>query len=349
MRPNNRRRNRSERYEIERSPFAQKPTQRDIAVLLGESRDNLRRLVNYKEQFIIRRPIKTGTGTKEKVRDLAYPNGRLRAVHERFKYHLDKIKQPNYLFSPRRERSQRDNAEIHLDQQQYLTLDLKQFYPSTTDDMVRKWLCQGLGMYEDVAGLLTHLSTIDGKVSFGSPLTPVLCSLVHRPMFDAIAEICDHKGLKYSVWVDDVTISGRFVPAEVLAKIRDVVRAAGMRSHDIVYRSGNRPVFITGIGVVGPKLVAPNALNFKIKECWHNYQNAVTSDEREFASQRLLSHLGTVRHISGPASEIGRKAADQMNAIRQQRAASQAALIKAQQSVRVNCASNVAEESRNVP
>lgn len=347
MHPRRRRHNRTERYEIERSPFAQKPTQRDVAVLLGESRDDLRRLVNYKEQFIIRRSIKTGK--KEKLRDLAYPSGRLRAAHERLKYHFNKIKQPNYLLSPRRKKSQRDNAEIHLDQQQYLTLDLKQFYPSTTDEMVRHWFCQTLGMYEDVAGLLTHLCTIDGKVSFGSPLTPVLCSLIHRPMFDAIADICDHKGLKYSVWVDDVTISGRFVPTEVLEKIRKVVRTSGMRSHDIVYRSGNRPVFITGIGVVGPKMVAPNALNLKIKECWQNYQDAVTDDEREFASQRLLSHLGTVRHISGPSSEIGRKAADQMNAIRQQRAASQAALIKAQQSARNGRASGEAEETGDVP
>ena len=75
----------------------------------------------------------------------------------------------------------------------------------------------------------------------------------------------------------------------------------------------------------------------------------MTDDEREFASQRLLSHLGTVRHISGPSSAIGRKAADQMNAIRQQRAASQAALIKAQQSARNDYASGGAEETSDVP
>ena len=304
-------------------------------------------MVNYKEQFVIRRSVKTGK--KEKLRDLAYPSGRLRAVHERFKFHLDKIKQPNYLYSPRRKRNQRNNAELHVEQQQYLTLDLKQFYPSTSDAMVRQWLCQALSMHVDVAGLLTHLCTIDGKVSFGSPLTPVLCSLVHRSMFDAIAEICDHRGLKYSVWVDDLTISGRFIPAELLAQVREIVRASGMRSHDIVYRSGNRPVFITGIGVVGPKLVAPNALNLKIKDGWQSYQDAVTDDERDFASQRLLSHLGTVRHISGPSSAIGRKAADQMNAIRQQRAAIQATLIKVKQNARNDRASGGAEAGDDIP
>ena len=232
-----------ERYELERSPLAQRPTQRDIAALVGETRDDLRRLVNYKNEFIIRRQITTGK--KGKVRDLAYPTKRLRSAHERLKFHLNKVKQPSYLFSPRRKKGQRDNAALHLDQDQYLTLDLKQFYPSTSEDMVRGWFRDELGMYDDVARLLTHLCTIDGKVSFGSPVTPVLCSLVHRRMFDKIADICNARGLRYSVWVDDLTISGRFVPGEVLRQIRAVVRAAGLKSHSVRYRSGNRPVFIT--------------------------------------------------------------------------------------------------------
>ncbi|MBE7183920.1 MAG: RNA-directed DNA polymerase [Methylobacterium mesophilicum] len=321
-----------ERYELSRSPFAQKPTQRDVAKLLGEKRDDLRRLVNYKEQFIVRRQAKTGK--KEKLRDLAYPENRLRAVHERLKFHLNKIKQPNYLFSPRRKRGQRDNAAHHLDQDQFLTLDLKQFYPSTTDKMVRRWFRDELGMMDDVAGLLMHLCTIDGRVSFGSPLTPVLCSLIHRPMFDRIAEVCDTYGLQYSVWVDDLTISGRFVPGDVLNKIRQIVHAAGLKMHDIKFRSGNRPVFITGIGVVGANLVAPNSLHIKIRDCWTEYHSAITADEKDAVSQQLLSHLGTLRHITGSSSEAGRKAADQMNSLRQERDARRKAEQKCRQAER---------------
>lgn len=312
-----RRHERIEIYEIERSPFSQNPTQRDIAALLGESRDDLRRLVNYKEQFVVRRQIVTGK--KGKIRNLVYPVARLRGVHERLKFHLNKIRQPSYLFSPRRFRGQRENAALHLDQDQYLTLDLKQFYPSTTEDMVWRWFREELGLYEDVAGLLTHLCTIEGRVSFGSPLTPVLCTMIHRRMFDRIADICNARGLRYSVWVDDLTISGRFVPGDVLKHIRAVVRAAGLKSHSIRYRTGNRPVFITGIGVVGSKLIAPNSLNLKIKEGWADYHAASTDDEKDFITQRLLTYLGTIRQISGAKSEIGRRAADEMNALRQKR------------------------------
>lgn len=306
-----------ERYEIVRSPIAQRPTQRDIAHLVGETRDDLRRLVDYKEYFIVRREAKTGK--KQKVRHLAYPENRLRGVHERLKYQLNKIKQPGYLFSPRKNRSQRDNAAQHSGQRQFLTLDLKQFYPSTTDKMIKRWFLEEMGMYEDVAGLLMHLSTVDGKVSFGSPLTPVLCSLVHRPMFDEIALLCDSYDLAYSVWVDDLTISGQFVPGVILNAIREIVRSYGLRSHDIKYRTGNRPVFITGIGVVGGHLVAPNSLHLRLQEAWRLYHDAVTADEKDALTMRLLSILGTLRHISGPTSSAGRKAADRMNSLRIER------------------------------
>ena len=306
-----------ERYDISRSPFAQHPTQRDIAVLVGETRDDLRRLVNYKEMYIVRRVAETGK--KKKVRQLAYPTDRLRRVHERLKFQLSKIKQPGYLFSPRKKRAPRDNAAYHIDQQQYLTLDLKQFYPSITGMMVKRWFMDHLGMAEDVAGLLMHLSTVDEKVSFGSPLTPVLSRLVHRPMFDAIAEICESKGLRYTVWVDDLTISGRFVPAEVLLQIREVIKEAGLKSHDIKYRYGTRPVYVTGIGIVGANLVAPNALHLRIRDEWANYHDATTDDERDCVCQQLLSLLGSLRYISGKKSAAGQKAAGQMNTLRQQR------------------------------
>lgn len=312
------RRDSIERYELDRSPLAQNPTQRDVAALVGETRDDLRRLVNYKEQFIIRREVKIGK--KQKTRDLRYPVSRLRSVHERLKFHLNKIKQPSYLFCPRKNRGQRDNAALHLDQDQYLTLDLKQFYPSTTEEMLNRWLKSELGMYRDVARLFTNLCTIDGRVSLGSPLTPVLCTLIHRAMFDEIANLCEQHELRYSVWVDDLTISGKFVPGKVVAQIREIVRRAGLKSHKIQHYTGNKPVFITGIGVVGAKLVAPNSLNLKIKELWESYHSAETLAEADARIQALLTNLGTVRYIVGPKSATGRKASDQMNSLRQKRA-----------------------------
>ena len=60
-----------ERYPIQRSPLSQNPSQRDVARLVGETRNDLRTLATprYKEQFLVRRPI----STNGKNRNLVYP------------------------------------------------------------------------------------------------------------------------------------------------------------------------------------------------------------------------------------------------------------------------------------
>lgn len=315
--PKRKRRDQRERYELERSPLAQNPTQRDIAALVNETRDDLEKLATprFKDQFIVRRTIPC----RGKERDLVYPVSRLRAVHERLKFHLSKIIQPSYLMSPRKGRAQRDNAAAHLDAVEYLTLDLKQFYPSTTRSMIRRSLMDQFGMAADVAGLIAHLGTADDRACLGSPLTPVLASLVHRPMFDAIAALCAAGDLSYTVWVDDLTISGERISGEFRADIRAIVAQYGLRSHKLEIRTGNRPVFITGVGVVGANLVVPRYVELRAKELWEEFKAAETVEEVDAASTRLLAHLGGIRYVVGKGSGRGQKIASEMNSVRQKR------------------------------
>jgi len=315
--PERRRRKHHERYGLKRSPFAQKPTQRDVAALVHETLDDLHKLATprFKEQLLVRRRIKSGG----KERKLVYPKGRLRAVHERLKFHLSKLVQPSYLMSPRKGKAQRDNAAAHLDTSEYMTLDLKQFYPSTTRSMIRSSLMAQFNMAPDVAGLIAHLGTADDRSCFGSPLTPVLASLVHRPMFDAIADLCVTEDLGYTVWVDDLTISGARIPGEFRARTRAIVTDHGLRSHKLNIRTGNRPVFITGVGVIGANLMVPRHVELRSKELWQEFQEAETLEEKDAASSRLLSHLGGIRYVVGKGSQRGQKIASEMNSIRQKR------------------------------
>lgn len=315
--PRRRTRKSYERYDLTRSPFAQKPTQRDVAKLVKETRDDLRKFATprFKEEFLVRRDIVSGG----KTRKLVYPVADLRAVHERLKFHFNKIIQPSYLMSPRKDRSQRDNAAVHLDAQQYLTLDIKQFYPSTSLGMIRRSLVDQFGMEGDVAGLIAHVATADDQACFGSPLTPVLAALVHRPMFDAIAELCAEHALDHSIWVDDITISGNSIPGKFTDRVRQIIASSGLKSHKFRYRTGNKVVFITGIGVVGSNLVVLRRVELRSKELWKEFQLADTLDQIDTASTRLLAHLGGIRHVVGSSSKRGQKISDEMNSIRQKR------------------------------
>lgn len=306
-----------ERYPLERSPLAQNPSQRDLAALARETKTDLNTLATpqYKEQFLVRRTIEANG----KTRDLVYPEGRLRAVHERLKFHLSKIVQPSYLMSPRKGRAQRDNAEAHLEAAQYLTLDLKQFYPSTTRQMIRNSLMAQFELQADVAGLIAHLATADDRACFGSPLTPVLASIVHRPMFDLIAGRCDDDGLSYTVWVDDLTISGPQISGQFRSDIRGIVAQNGLRSHKLRSQTGNRPVFITGVGVVGANLIVPKRIELRSKELWAEFKASQTFEEVVSSATRLLSHLGGIKAIVGSSTTRGQKLSSEMNSIRQKR------------------------------
>ena len=303
-----------ERYEVERSPLAQKPTQKQFAALLKVKKGQLHGLIAHKEDYVVRRAQPSGG----KVRQLAYPKGKLRAVHEILKYHLGKVSQPEYIFSPRKGYSTRDYAEFHAGQIQYLTLDLKQFYPSTSREHVYRWLRHKLGMLDDVAGLCCRLVTIDDRVSFGSPLTPVLTTLVHRDMFDAMAEECRRRGLRFSIWVDDITISGAFVPGRLVAALREIVRSNGLRSHKIQFRVGARPVVLTGVPLRVGRVDAPRSVHDRIHA---GYANLPQPDDPAYRrhADRLLSALGSYRFYVGSKTRAGRRAADRMNALRQRR------------------------------
>ena len=307
---------RHERYAFEASPWRQNLTQSEVADLLGTTKTRLEALIRDKEKFV-RREVKV-IGFKE--RNLALPVGKLRTVHERLKYHFNKIKQPDYLFSPRKGRGQRDNAEHHAGQDQFLKVDIKQFYPSTTSGHIFRWLHHDAGLLEDVAGLLVRLIAINDKLPFGSPISPVLSTLVHRRMFDGIDALCRADALRMSLWVDDLTISGHLIRGELLEEIREVVRQNGLRSHKVQFRGGGRPVSITGVPVDGMRVVAPLDLHARIEAGYAGLRVCRTDADRMCAIDLLLSAIGTYRYHLGASTPEGRKASNRMHALRQRRA-----------------------------
>lgn len=306
---------RFERYELESSPFSQNPTQRQVAELLGTTKSKLENIIKYKETYVVRRV----ENIRGKERRLIYPFGAFRRIHERLKYHLSKIKQPDYMYSPRKGKSIRDNAIRHKGQVHFLKLDIKQFYPSTTSEHIYRWARNRLGLRDDVAGLLVHLSTIDGKVSFGSPLTPVLATLIHRKMFDEIYVECTRRGLRMSIWVDDITISGKFVPGELITRIRDIIRSYGLKSHKLEVMTGSRSVSVTGVMIRGSIIDAPRVLHNSIKDGYSDILNADDRAEAEIVINKLLSQMGRYRYIVGSKSQLGVSTSNRMNTLRQRK------------------------------
>ena len=175
--------------------------QRDLAELVGFTLKRLRKLAADRESCYWTRELQING----KMRKITCPFGAMRRLHERLKHLFNRIQQPSYLYSPRHGVSAPMNAAAHIGAKEVVKLDVRQFYPSTTDEHVFRFFFHELGMRADVAGLLTKLATFRGRVPFGSPLSPVLCALVHRDIFDDIHACGTAANSTFTLWVDDLT------------------------------------------------------------------------------------------------------------------------------------------------
>lgn len=273
-----------ERYPLESSPFYRMGRTADLARLLRLDPKRLRSLIVRRSAlYYFNNECING-----KDRSLAVPIGEMRQVHERIKELLSRIILRNYLYSPRRGRSPIDNAAVHIDAKVIVKLDVRQFYPSTTDEHVFQFFHHRLRMVPDVAGRLTKICTINGKVPFGSPLSPILCALVHDDIFSRAAKQSELNGDTLSLWVDDVTISGDNVRQSLVHSIRRMIGAKRMRTHKAQRIRRRRGAVITG-AFVGPRGTAPaNKSHLKMKDKLAELRAVINVDEQLEITRSLI-------------------------------------------------------------
>lgn len=280
---------RTERYPLEKSPLYRIGRSVDLAKALKLTPKRMK-------SIIVRRPglywfkeeVISG-----KQRSLAVPIGEMRTLHERLKDLLGRITLPPYLHCPRRGRTATKNALVHVGAPIVAKLDVKQFYPSTTDEHVFQFFHYRLGMVEDVAGRLTKLCTINGKVAFGSPLSPILCALVHDDLFGRVAARCELSNDTLSLWVDDLTISGSSASKKLVRDISRLIASKGLRAHKAQRSTIRRGIVVTGtfIDKKGPS--PANKSHLKMKEKLLALESEANSEVR---IGLIRSLLGMVTH-----------------------------------------------------
>lgn len=129
------------------------------------------------------------------------------------KYLLPKVL-PKYLFAPSIKNTNKnniENARYHLGKKYFLTMDISSFYNSIKGDIIYDFFFNKLKLSSDVALFITKLTVYDNGVetflSTGSPSSQILAYLSYRDVFDNIYNMCLKKGVRFSLYVDDMTFS----------------------------------------------------------------------------------------------------------------------------------------------
>jgi hypothetical protein len=135
---------------------------------------------------------------------------RLKAVQIKIKERLlQRVVFPPYLHGSLRGRSPRTNADTHIRAKITFAEDISNFFPSASRALVHRVWADLFGFSQDVAALLTALTTKDGGLPQGAVTSSYLANLVFWDYEPGLVKTLALRGLRYSRYVDDVTVSSR--------------------------------------------------------------------------------------------------------------------------------------------
>lgn len=193
-----------------------------LNVLAAKSND-LYRLAN---------PILKPDGSIRQPYDALNP---LKLVHERLKLRVfAHVSFPDYLTGSLKGKDAIKNASLHAGAKIVICEDIKDFFPSVTADAVYS-IWQGFFNFApEVARLLTSLCTKDGSLPQGAIASSYLANLVFWEQEWRLYEDLKGRGITYSRYVDDVTVSSRVglnreQLTECIGKVYGLMAASGLR------------------------------------------------------------------------------------------------------------------------
>jgi hypothetical protein len=186
-----------------------------------------------------------------KVRALQAPVYELDVVHTRIASLLMRVSLPESIHSGIKGRSNVTNAEQHIGDHPVLTMDIKSFYPSVSQKSIYHFFSTKLNCSPDVAGILAKICTYKGCLPTGSRLSMPLAFWSNAAMYQQLESLCINKGIRLTVFVDDLTFSGTQVNRKLATEVEMIIRNAGLTVHPNKTKlySSEQPKLITGVVV----------------------------------------------------------------------------------------------------
>ncbi len=223
--------------------------------ILHKDCERLRTIVehidDYYSEFLRFKTDKQGNKRKNKAkyvmrfgefwsRTINPPKDELKAIQKRINgYLIENIAIPQYAFGGIRRKDNIRNARYHKGQKYVFQTDIKDFFPFITNKMVYEMFLRN-GFSPDVSSLLTKLTTYKGHLPQGAPTSTTIANLVFVPTGLALQAISDREGLRFTTFVDDVTISSQSDFKHVIPEIIETITSHGFKiSHGKTsYKSG---------------------------------------------------------------------------------------------------------------
>lgn len=188
------------------------------------------------------------------TRTINPPKDELKDIQKRINgYLVENITLPEYAYGGIKHRDNIRNAKLHKGQKYVFQTDLKDFFPFITNKMVYNMFVS-VGFSHDVASMLTKLTTYKGHLPQGAPTSTTIANLVFMPTGLELETIAEREGLRFSTFVDDVTMSSQEDFKHIVPEIMTVITSHGFKISQgkTTYKSGITE--ITGVKMLNNQM-----------------------------------------------------------------------------------------------
>ncbi|WP_232476142.1 reverse transcriptase family protein [Flavisphingomonas formosensis] len=269
-----------------------------LAHILGLTDDGLTALIGKADVYHEFDIAKKGGGK----RHVENPTAPLKAVQAKLAKFLAAIDPPDFLFCPVKGRCYVTNAASHRASRVVHCLDIKKFFPSTPSRRVFWFFETVMKCRKDVASIITRLSTYQGRLPTGSPLSPIMAYFAYCDLWAKLDAFCRERGYKLTVYIDDVTVSGQKVPLSDIWRMKQMIHGYGLRYHK-EKTFVDRPAEITGVIVRGDKLAVPHRQHLKRRSAQREL--LLGEGDTQVLQGRLAGLDGQIRQVACHNGKLG--------------------------------------------
>lgn len=288
--------NKLKKYPLNQCVLYKCRSMKRLASIFGTSCTELRyiiRTMTYKSFSVPKKD-------SDELRTISNPNYSLKMAQRRLLSLLQRVQRPVWLISGEKGKCHIDNARYHLENSYCLTLDIKAFYDSCIRDYVYRFFTEKMLCAPDVANYLTDLCTFDKGIKTGTPTSQLIAYYAYEDMFWQLQILAKEYGLKFSLYVDDMTFSkpSFFSYKAFLYRIRGILLRYGhdVKKSKVKFYSKNDAKFVTGVIITSDhQLVAPYALKAKVRRT-RKQLSSKPEDSKKLAN-RLLGYISAIKQI----------------------------------------------------
>ena len=190
------------------------------------------------------------------------------------------------------------NAEQHLNHDYMAVMDVCDCFPSTTYVMVRDAFDR-MGFVPAVAGLLTRMVTLNGRLPQGPPSSPAVLNCVLGPIDADLSTIAENHGAVYTRYMDDLCFSGN----EALSGLRRLV-SRRLRSSGYSLAERKTKLFGPSDRHTVTKIVVSSSLQPE-PEYLKQLASALRDYHRTRSSRSRASIVGRIQWVKRLNPELG--------------------------------------------